>query len=484
VLLSGGALLALMPLAYPAWGVAIRATKSAGLDVTVTDNIDLEPDDEASAALIFSPFVGAQVRGDGARVNFAFDYRLTLDTIFSEGTDFNLRNEGIGFGRAELVEDMLFVDVTGSVSQPIIDPQGRTGSNPSVGRQNRSDVVGGSFSPYLLNRFGGVAESELRYRYAYTYVGDEQVGDTQTNEVLARLSTGPDFSRLRLDGIAEYSNTTSDDPTGDLERSTLRLDAQYGLVRQFFLLGSIGYEKIDTQSLNDDPDGPIWYVGFLTQPGPRTELRLTWGRRYDEPDINGSLTYRITPRLIFQASYRHVLETTQQQFSIFQLQQNEFGELVDPITNLPVDITDPRFGLRTEPYRANRFRASLTGNYERNTVTLAGSTEEREYDVRDNERYVSAQLGWTRQLAPETDLFAGVGWRRVDSGNTPSSVLAGLSEPIEGDTDTITARIALTHAISKDVYGSVSLGRAQRYADDPSDEYTENSLTLGVRIVF
>ena len=66
---------------------------------------------------------------------------------------------------------MLFVDVTGSASQPLIDPGGRTSTSPSVGRSSRTQVVGGSISPYLLNHFGNVAESELRYRYSYTFVG-------------------------------------------------------------------------------------------------------------------------------------------------------------------------------------------------------------------------------------------------------------------------------------------------------------------------
>ncbi len=107
--------------------------------------------------------------------------------------------------------------------------------------------------------------------------------------------------------------------TGDIDRTTFRLNGQYPIMRQFSLLGSVGYETIDTNSLNDDPDGALWYVGFFTRPGPKTELRLTYGERYGEPDINGSLTYRITPRLTFQSSYTHVLETTQRQFSSFQL---------------------------------------------------------------------------------------------------------------------------------------------------------------------
>ena len=117
--------------------------------------------------------------------------------------------------------------------------------------------------------------------------------------------------------------TDSESPTGDIDRTTFRLNGQYPIMRQFSLLGSVGYETIDTNSLNDDPDGALWYAGFFTRPGPKTELRLTYGERYGEPDINGSLTYRITPRLTFQSSYTHVLETTQRQFSSFQLTVDE-----------------------------------------------------------------------------------------------------------------------------------------------------------------
>ncbi len=38
--------------------------------------------------------------------------------------------------------------------------------------------------------------------------------------------------------------------------------------------------------------------------------------------------------------------------------------------------------------------------------------------------------------------------------------------------------------LAKDVFGNVSFGHTTRVADQASDEYTENSLTFGVRIVF
>jgi uncharacterized protein (PEP-CTERM system associated) len=479
------ALLAFAEAVVPGNAANIRVDKFTGFNVTLTDNLDLEPEGRADSALILSPFVGANVRGDGSRANFAFDYRLTLDTILSRDSDVNIRNDFIGSGRSELIEDMLFVDVTGLASQPLIDPGGRTSTEPSVGRTNRTQVVSGSISPYLVNRFGNVAESELRYRYSFTFVGQDQIGDSSTNYGLARLSTGRLFTRVKLDAIAEAERTSSDSVTGDLDRNTFRLDGQYAIIRQFSLLGSVGYETIDTHALGDDPDGLLWYGGFLTRPGPKTELRFTYGWRYGEPDINGSLTYRITPRLTFQASYVHVLETTQQQFSNFQFGVNDQNQFVNPITNLPIDITEPGFGLRNEVFRANRFQSSLVGNYDLNTVTLAGFHEQREYDIRPNERYISTQVSWTRRLSPYTNLFAGVGWRRTDidgDATTPSTgTLFGTTAPAS---DTYSGRVALTHSLAKDVFGNVSFGHTTRVAERKSDEYTENSLTFGVRIVF
>jgi uncharacterized protein (PEP-CTERM system associated) len=486
------ALLAFAEAIAPVNAANIRVQRNTGFDVTLTDNLNLEPDDQADSALILSPFVGFNAQGDGDRVDFAFNYRLTLDTILSKDNDVNIRNDFIGFGSAELIEDMLFVDVNGLASQPLIDPGGRTSTSPSVGRESRTQVAAGSFSPYLLNNFGDIAESELRYRYSYTFVGRDQIGDSTTNFGLARLSTGRMFTAVKLDAIAEAEVTDAEDETGDIDRTTFRLNGQYPVMRQLSLLGSVGYETIDANSLNDDPDGPLWYVGFFTRPGPRTELRLTYGERYEEPDINGALTYRITPRLTFQASYTHVLETTQRQLSGFLPDLNERDgqvELVDPVTGVLIDITEPVVGLdsglATEAYTANRFQSSLVGNYERNTVSLVGSHEEREYDIRPNERYISARLGWTRRLSPYTNLFAGVGWRRTEidgDTTTPSTgTLFGTTAP---ESDTYSGRIALLQTLAKDVFGNVSFGHTTRVADRTSDEYTENSLTFGVRIVF
>ena len=54
-------------------------------------------------------------------------------------------------------------------------------------------MAAGSISPYLLNNFGNVAESELRYRYSYTFVGNDQIGDSTTN-----FGLGAAFDRAHL----------------------------------------------------------------------------------------------------------------------------------------------------------------------------------------------------------------------------------------------------------------------------------------------
>jgi len=72
------ALLAFAEAVVPGNAANIRVDKFTGFNVTLTDNLDLEPEGRADSALILSPFVGANVRGDGSRANFAFDYRLTL----------------------------------------------------------------------------------------------------------------------------------------------------------------------------------------------------------------------------------------------------------------------------------------------------------------------------------------------------------------------------------------------------------------------
>ena len=99
-------------------------------------------------------------------------------------------------------------------------------------------------------------------------------------------------------------------------------------------------------------------------------------------------------------------------------------------------------------------------------MTLAGSHEEREYDIRPNERYISARLGWTRRLSPYTNLFAGVGWRRTEidgDTTTPSTgTLFGTTAP---ESDTYSGRIALMQTLAKDVFGNVSFGHTTRVAD-------------------
>ena len=49
---------AIVPTITPANAANIQVEKNTGLDVTLTDNLNLEPEGQADSALILSPFVG------------------------------------------------------------------------------------------------------------------------------------------------------------------------------------------------------------------------------------------------------------------------------------------------------------------------------------------------------------------------------------------------------------------------------------------
>src|SRR5690349_14106816 len=100
-------LLALAPL--PAAAADVRITTSVGSSVTATDNVDLEPHDQAKDGLIWTNSASLGVSSTGARFKGALDYTLNLESTFSDRTDVRVFNDLAALGTFEVIPDLFFI---------------------------------------------------------------------------------------------------------------------------------------------------------------------------------------------------------------------------------------------------------------------------------------------------------------------------------------------------------------------------------------
>ena len=323
------------------WRVAPRIS----VGTTYSDNINLAPANQAQEDLVLQVDPGISVRKRGGRLDLRLDY-TAQGLMYANNSDANKINNLLqAFGTAELIEQNLFLDAYGSISQVPIDSSGRTDvgglgsrggtasgldlfNNIDFGLPGAAELFGptGIFSdialtdnqatahrfgisPYWRQNVGGWAEALLRYRYDNIFydeedgINDQQIdrqtdlSDSQIHTVEVNLASGRRFSALewnidyfyqRQKQDEEAINTTDD---GDDRRENVAGQLNYRLNPYWALLAEAGYENNQVTDFEESRNGTYWGLGAIWSPSRFVELKGLYG-----PDVN-ELTLRWNPSI-------------------------------------------------------------------------------------------------------------------------------------------------------------------------------------------
>lgn len=444
VRLRGGSVLAVLtvPLTVSFAGPAQadwKLSSSVSTGLTLTDNRDFEPDKESDLILSLTPHF--TLRGVGGRSDTAIDYSLSGQYAHRD-TEFDLIHTLNGTNTMELIDSFLFVDSSAGIDQRVIDNTAGVPSRTNQSGSNLSTVQRYTISPYILHRFGSFADSESRLRAGYVTSESSELDSETEYEASQRFSSGRDFTSFTWTLLGELQKTSGGDE--DRETQTYRLDTSTFISRQVTLLGGIGYEKIKDDSLSEEPNGIIWNAGLRLRPGPKLTMEATYGERFDEQNINGSIDYQITTRTSFNASYSQDL-TTQQQLLLNDLSfigVDENGNLIDTRTGLPIGSIS-LFSLGDGTFRRDIFTARLTTDRGRDRYSANASYEVRESGGDDqSETIMSAGATWSHDLTRSMSLSTSLDYDNIDFGGVDQgrednlySFRATLSEQITSDVD-------------------------------------------------
>ena len=501
---------------------------------TYSDNINLQPEPfEQDDVILSTLFTGSAIFS-----NNRFTGLISGDLDFSyliDDDDFRVNQNVGGASTFTAVDNWLYLDFAGQSSRQLIGDNARFSANRNAARNQQADVNSFSVSPYVFHRMQNQSSAELRYRFSQVFVNDlradanpfngQLLNDSRTHEVLAAYQSGALFDRLQFT-LSAYGNSTVEDgseivPRFEYEQGSLTAEGQYALSRSFSLSGAIGYDEVNTESpvpLFDDEQlsGFFWRAGFVARPGRRSELRLEYGRRYDDDFIDASLVYNISRRLSLQAGASRTFQTRAQsiarQFRSIQQQTLEFADRLregDEIAPEAVIANANQIGGGRLDAQSVGIGASndafvrLNGAYDRTNVSLSANYQDTDFGFRQNEN-IGAQLNVSRQLSRSLRAYGNVFYRHTDATIDPAtcvqspflfgfdasapgfdaSVACSQFSANNGESDTVGGTIGAAYRLYKNlsVFGEYS--HTERFSPIDNFEFSENAVTAGVTLDF
>lgn len=266
-----------MAYAVPAHAVDWRFEPNVGASATYTDNANRSETDPQDA-LILGVTPGFTLSSEGSRrVKATLQYGLRGVARFGERSSENLYNNLNAVGKAELVEDFLFIDGSARVSQELISLLGSP-ADAETGNSNRATVSTYSLSPHIQKRLGTFATAQARYTNSGAIFENNVAANSSVNAFAANMQSGPRFNDLSWGlnySIRKAVNRNDVDTT--FERASAQLG--YALTRKFRVFGTVGQDWNDYLSTTGT-DGSSYSVGFGWAPTRRSSVEASVGERY------------------------------------------------------------------------------------------------------------------------------------------------------------------------------------------------------------
>lgn len=427
---------------------------------------------------------GALLDFTSAHHRFIADYTLTKRWYY-DNEDLNRLQHSLNtFSQSELVDGLFFVDTQVALQDGTLNELGSVSADPTVQLNNNSTtVLTASASPFFRYSLENLANFETRYRYGRSTSLGGGTQDSETHQFTQNIASGTEFQTFiwgaTFDhGKTDLSGQAAIGPTGDRTNQNYLgvFSAEVPITREFSLAASAGYERIEDATLDDQPDGPIWSVGFRYRPGPRTTLQLAYGDRYDRRRVSGGFSYLISQRSTIEFSYGTNVRSTSPTAanSVAFLAPDGFGNLVDVRTGQGLSFSDSIFGLTSASFIADRFESRLTLGHDNATSTIAAYRESRTgSNSQADQTSYGATYGYTRSLSTYLRMGFNIGAAFTKTDGNP-----------EREDLTITGGGSLDYSFSDTLTGTLGYRYFDRDSNSSGNNLRENLITAGIRKAF
>jgi uncharacterized protein (PEP-CTERM system associated) len=491
-----------------------RITPRVEVRQSYTDNVYLtERNRKSDFFTTISP--GMAVTGEGARLKLSFDYSLNYDAYLREDSINGFRQNLVGTGTTELLEDNLFVDFGAFAGQ---SPGLARGQVSAVDRRlpgnNTTQTYSYNFSPYWRSRFGSWASSEARYRFTQVFSRSNSsqtvnsantLSDSNVHQISGFVTSGENFNRLRWRLGAEHVETqragdsnsnvqTINGSSTTLRRDTIDLQPSYVVNRWLSLLGTVGYEKIESGNTARDLSGEFWNTGFRLTPSERTSFELTYGKRYNGDNWASSFSTATDSGTSVSFSYREAVENQALQTASglsFLRTDPTTGTVIDSRTGRPFTGRDPNFDQSDSTFLSRSLVLSVRLPRERNSYFATAQRTIRDTDINGvsagsgrSDTTTGGTLGWEHKLTPTATSVATVSYTDVKTDSGSSTVPDGTNKTLSAQVnlnydlnETLKATFGYAH-IKRDITGP------QFFSNEFVGNYSENVVFVTLRKTF
>ncbi|MBU1394942.1 MAG: TIGR03016 family PEP-CTERM system-associated outer membrane protein [Gammaproteobacteria bacterium] len=504
-----------MAFAMPAHALDWRLERSVGASATYTDNAK-QSETNPENALILSVTPGFTLRSEGSRrVQATLQYGLTGVARVGEDESTDLNHRFNAIGKAELIEDFLFIDGNARISQELISLFGSP-ADAEINDSNRATVGTYSISPYIQKRLGTFANAQARYTNSGAIFENDVAASSTVNAASAGLTSGTRFTDLSW-GLnysirkAENRNAATAAANDDTTFERASASVGYALTRKFRVFGTVGQDWNEYLSATDT-DGSSWSAGFGWAPTRRTSVEASVGERYFGNTYSFSGSHRtrksrwtvryyedvsdITQTLLDQSSQLYFVCATAPHFP----PASDLAELPPPNcigpypAGLLAFIYRDNYGVSTTDLIEAGFPTSIAnGVYIIKGLTAGVSWDVGRlgfglsaYDTRrfyqllgDAEDQVVGVTGSVSyRLSPRTTARSSLSLSRTST----DILLTAGGAPREDDL--VSLSLGLNHSFADKLNGALIFRHTQRDSNAADADYEENRLTASVNMRF
>ena len=173
----------------------ISVAPRVSLAETFTNNVALSSA-SARAEQITEISPGIRLQIDGGRIKTYFDYALTELVYAHNSSPRKAQNALNAFGSFEALENRVFVDFSGSISQQTVSAFGAQAVDNALVNSNRAEVSTYRISPWVRGQMGSFADYEARYSRSTSGTDAQAAPGATTVDSMIKISGGRALGNL------------------------------------------------------------------------------------------------------------------------------------------------------------------------------------------------------------------------------------------------------------------------------------------------
>jgi len=357
-------------------------------------------------------------------LDLGLDYKLSYDRYALNDDQSGFRHSGLGLLNSELVEDRVFVDLRGSISEQAANP-----TAPSVAAERSSSVnstrVGVySITPRWREKIGDAVLTQVSVGHDRSQTLSASTGadggtgtklhDTSSNRAKIEASSGESFTQMLWNLSSSAVQSEQSGGGGLLTQAAQQLGLEARLNTDFGLLSSVGFDTIHGQGVASDKIGGLFLIGGVHwTPSPDTDLRVGLGRRYGQTSPFAMVEHKLGPRTTLRLAQEvSIVSDALSQFqALSAVQRDDQGNFVNPFSGLTADPGRSALNRSNAVSRQETSSLMLRRAGARDTITMTGSLTQQ--DILSNpssssgaakgshNSVLSLTLGWIHRLSED-----------------------------------------------------------------------------------